>query len=92
MHGRYNWSSTGVMTGTNVMTTEFALPAGLPLADYSLVAVANGNSSDPVPFFIFDLATGDHQASANSIHDGGNQRDFQRGRRRHTPGLFLAAQ
>jgi hypothetical protein len=46
----YNWSSTSVMTGSRVVTTEFLPPAGLPLADYSLVAVANGNSSDPVPF------------------------------------------
>ncbi len=46
----YNWSSTSVMTGSKVVTTEFVPPTGLPLADYSLVAVANGNSSDPVPF------------------------------------------
>jgi hypothetical protein len=46
----FNWSRTSVMTGTNILTTEFALPAGFPLADYSLVAVANGISSDPVPF------------------------------------------
>jgi hypothetical protein len=46
----YNWSSTSVMTGGKVVTTEFVPPTGLPLADYSLVAVANGNSSDPVPF------------------------------------------
>jgi hypothetical protein len=44
----YNWSSTGVMTGNKPVTTEFALPAGLPAGAYSLVAVANGISSDPV--------------------------------------------
>jgi fibronectin type 3 domain-containing protein len=41
----YNWSSTGVMTGTNVVTTEFSLPANLPAGTYSLVVVANGISS-----------------------------------------------
>jgi hypothetical protein len=46
----YNWSSTGVMTGANPETTEFTLPGGLPAGTYSLVVVANGNSSDPVSF------------------------------------------
>jgi hypothetical protein len=46
----YNWSSTGVMTSNRVVTTEFTLPAGLPVANYSLVAVANGNASAPVAF------------------------------------------
>ncbi len=46
----YNWSNTGVMTGNTPVTTEFSLPPGLPLGQYSLVVVANGNSSDPVAF------------------------------------------
>lgn len=46
----YNWSSTGVMTGTNVETTEFTLPANLPQGTYSLVVVANGIGSDPELF------------------------------------------
>ncbi len=46
----YDWSSTGVMTGTNIVSTEFMVPANLPAGDYSLVVVANGNSSAPVPF------------------------------------------
>ena len=46
----YNWSSTGVQTSNLVVTTEFALPAGLPAGTYSLVAVANGIASDPVLF------------------------------------------
>jgi hypothetical protein len=46
----YGWSSTGVMTGNTPVTTEFALPTGLPLGEYSLVVVANGISSDPVTF------------------------------------------
>ena len=46
----YNWSSTGVMTGTNVVSTDFKVPTRLPGGSYSLVVVANGNSSIPVPF------------------------------------------
>lgn len=46
----YNWNSTGVMTGNNVVSTEFVPPAGLPLGVYSLVVVANGNASAPITF------------------------------------------
>ncbi|HLX70422.1 MAG TPA: hypothetical protein VKV04_12415, partial [Verrucomicrobiae bacterium] len=46
----YGWTSTGVMTSNKVVTTEFALPASLPAGTYSLVTVANGIASDPVPF------------------------------------------
>lgn len=40
-----NWSSTGVMTGSSVVSTDFRLPAGLASGAYSLVVVANGISS-----------------------------------------------
>jgi hypothetical protein len=40
----YNWSSTGVATGSTPLTTEFAKP---PNGTYSLVVVANGIASDP---------------------------------------------
>ena len=46
----FNWSSTGVMTGSAVVTTQFEVPASLPAGTYSLVVVANGNASDPVTF------------------------------------------
>ncbi len=46
----YNWSSTGIMTGTNIVSTEFTLPANLPVGVYSLVVTANGNASAPIPF------------------------------------------
>jgi len=46
----YNWSSTSVMTGTNVVSTEFTPPGTMPQGNYSLVVVANGNPSDPVAF------------------------------------------
>ncbi|MGH7973549.1 MAG: LamG-like jellyroll fold domain-containing protein, partial [Limisphaerales bacterium] len=50
-YGRtYNWSSTGVMTGTNVVSTEVAVPLLVQeaLDNYSLRIVANGNASDPM--------------------------------------------
>src|SRR5579859_5461129 len=44
----FSWSSTGVMTGTNHVTTEFTVPTGLPVGMYSVVVVANGIGSAPV--------------------------------------------
>jgi autotransporter-associated beta strand protein len=46
----FNWSSTSVMTGNRPVSTEFTLPANLTAGTYSLVAVANGNASDPIQF------------------------------------------
>jgi hypothetical protein len=44
----YNWSSTSVITGNRVVSTEFSVPVGtLPRGTYSLVVVANGIASDP---------------------------------------------
>jgi len=52
-YGRtYNWSSTGVQTGSRIVSTEVALPAqvlNFP-GDYALEVVANGNASLPVGF------------------------------------------
>jgi hypothetical protein len=45
-----NWNSTGVRRGAAQDTVQFFLPAGLPSGTYSLVVVANGNSSAPVSF------------------------------------------
>jgi len=48
----YNWSSTGVQTGSKLVTTECALPANVfagPGA-YTIQVVANGISSDPLGF------------------------------------------
>jgi hypothetical protein len=50
-YGRtYNWSSTGVMTGTTPVTTEFVLPQYLIPDTYALTVIANGISSDAVTF------------------------------------------
>ncbi len=53
----FNWSSTGVMTGNNIVSTEFTLPANLPAGINSLVVVANGIASDPVAFNPLDYPT-----------------------------------
>ena len=45
-----NWNSTSVMTGTNIVGTDFVLPSGFPQGIYSLVVVANGNASAPMRF------------------------------------------
>jgi Domain of unknown function DUF11/Kelch motif len=46
----FNWSSTGVATGSTPVSTEFSLPPGLPYGTYSLTVVANGIASAPVSF------------------------------------------
>ena len=46
----FNWSSTGVDTGSTPETTNFTLPAGLPNGTYSLYVIANGIASTPVSF------------------------------------------
>ena len=46
----YGWNSTSVMTQQKVITTQFALPVGLPAGTYSLVVSANGNPSLPQTF------------------------------------------
>jgi hypothetical protein len=45
-----NWTCTSVMTGNRPVSTDFVLPANLPAADYSLVVIANGISSEPFAF------------------------------------------
>jgi hypothetical protein len=46
----FNWNSTGVSRGNQPDDVDFTLPAGLPVATYSLVVTANGIASDPVSF------------------------------------------
>ncbi len=48
----FNWSACNVMTGTNLVTTELTLPAGLLPGSYPLVISANGNNSAPYPITI----------------------------------------
>jgi hypothetical protein len=42
----YNWSSTGVMTGATVNSTEYKVPATMPTGTYSVTVIANGIASD----------------------------------------------
>jgi ELWxxDGT repeat protein len=74
----FNWSSTGAATGSTPVTTDFTLPAGLPAGSYSLTVIANGISSEPVPFtvalpgdFNFDgqLTGADVQAMLSALVD-----------------------
>ena len=46
----YNWSSTGVQTGSTPETTNFTLPTGFPKGTYSLVVIANGIASATTTF------------------------------------------
>jgi hypothetical protein len=52
----FDWSTSSVMTGNRVVSSEFVVATNVPAGVYSLVAVANGISSDPVTFFIGSLA------------------------------------
>ena len=53
----YDWSSTGVQTGSTPESTQFVLPAGLPSGSYSLSVIANGIASTPVMFTQFDVSS-----------------------------------
>ena len=48
--GMFNWSSTGVATGSTPVNADFSLPANMAYGTYSLTVVANGIASDPVSF------------------------------------------
>ena len=66
-YGRtFNWSSTGVMTGTNIVSAEFTLPAGLPAGSY-LEVVANGIASDSVAFYPSDTPTVNFVSPTNGM-------------------------
>jgi hypothetical protein len=47
----YNWSSTGVATGSTVVTTQFVLPSGIPLGQhYNVQVIASGIASNNFGF------------------------------------------
>ena len=46
----FNWSSTGVQTGTAAVTTQFTLPTGIASGTYQLCVIASGISSAPFSF------------------------------------------
>ena len=47
----FNWSSTGVQTGSQVVTTQMTLPATVPPGTYQMYVAASGISSLPKPLF-----------------------------------------
>src|SRR5262249_24637762 len=51
-YGRtFNWSSTGVATGSSVVSTQFTLPPGHAVSDFvSITVIANGIPSESIPF------------------------------------------
>ncbi|MDB5335659.1 MAG: hypothetical protein JWN70_1278, partial [Planctomycetaceae bacterium] len=55
-YGRtFNWSSTGVATGSTLVTTNFTLPAGKNLTDFtSITVVANGIASKDSQLVVLD--------------------------------------
>jgi hypothetical protein len=57
----FNWNNTTIMTGSKVVTTEFSVPASVPDGSYSLVVIANGNSSSSVSFTVGNLANGTYK-------------------------------
>jgi predicted outer membrane repeat protein len=65
----FNWSSTGVMTGSTLVSTEFIPPAGVSGA---LVVVANGIASDSVPFAACtqSVSTSFVKAGASGLNNG----------------------
>ena len=66
----YDWSSTGVATGANSVSTLFQPPADLPPGAYSLVVVANGIASAPISFSPKGLTTTIVTASPTSVTYG----------------------
>ena len=87
----FNWNSTSVMTGNRLISTEVVLPADLPTANYDLVVVANGISSDPITF---PTATSPpivtQQPQSQTVPAGANV-TFTRRCRGHPIELFLDA-
>ncbi len=61
----FNWSSTGVMTGSTAESTDFRVPLGVPPGQYTLTVIANGISSDAIGFTASGLAY-----VSNTISDG----------------------
>ncbi|MEK6701376.1 MAG: immunoglobulin domain-containing protein [Planctomycetota bacterium] len=43
----FDWSSTGVQTGSEIVSTEFTVPAALPPDNYTPTVSASGINSDP---------------------------------------------
>ena len=55
----HNWSSSGVQTGSKVVTTEATVPTSVANGSqpYTMQVVANGIASDPISFYPLDYPT-----------------------------------
>jgi hypothetical protein len=61
----FNWSSTGVATGTALVTTQFTLPAAVTGGTWAVKVIANGISS-PLFFYNFSTKVGTHFSLTNA--------------------------
>ncbi len=68
----FNWSSTSVMTGTNILSTEMTLPAGITNGTYPLVISANGISSDAFTFTVGGTGVNTNAVSITAVRSGTN--------------------
>ncbi|HLK16905.1 MAG TPA: hypothetical protein VKT78_19000, partial [Fimbriimonadaceae bacterium] len=76
----FGWSSTGVQTGSQLVSTEMSVPANFQRGLYQLQVVANGIASDPVPFFngysayavSLDLGVNGHGSVSDILKIDGN--------------------
>jgi hypothetical protein len=62
----FNWTSQ-VATGSNSVTTQFTLPAGLPVGNYTLTVVAGGIASAPFAFTAPLAVTGSTPAAGSAV-------------------------
>jgi hypothetical protein len=66
----FNWSSTGVATGSTPETVEFTLPTGFTLANSTLYVVANGIASSTLPQGWSAIDVGNPGLPGNASFDG----------------------
>jgi hypothetical protein len=62
----HDWSTTSVMTGSALLSTEFNLPASFTGGVYQLEVIANGVASDSVPFVWGAIITAGCSGDASS--------------------------
>ncbi len=63
----YNWTSTGLMRGSALDSTQLVIPSTVPGGTYALQLVANGNASDPVSINICPTQGVRNVGAAHSI-------------------------
>ena len=61
----FDWSSTGVATGSASVSTSFSIPSGVPNGTYSVSVIANGIASAPYSF-TYGQSSGSADLSVNN--------------------------